>query len=258
MKKNIFACICVSALMCSALASCEVEFSTNNSDYSFGTDTEYAAKSEDKPQTRKAEEKPAETPKTTEKENTETTEKPQETAKAQAKTKILEFSKSPSIKSEEKEEKKTSSKHTSDANKLMDALNIIDLVDGGATVDTDSDDVITEGIYSYSRVTDTRFWDIDDVISFVTGHITGDLLYKYNELYVGDVPMFKEFDGKLYYLFGARGCGFNYTGDPVITYEDDSSFTFTVPVDNFGEVQTFTVNAVKEDGKWKASSYSFS
>ena len=78
MKKHIFACICVSALMCSALASCEVEFSTNNSDYSFGTDTEYATKSEDKPQTRKAEEKPAETPKAAENEKTEMSGLPRE------------------------------------------------------------------------------------------------------------------------------------------------------------------------------------
>ena len=103
-------------------------------------------------------------------------------------------------------------------------------------------------------MTDGRFGSLWDVQNYVESRICGDLLYRYNEIYTGDVPMFKEFDGGLYYLQGGRGCGFNYKGDPQVSDITGGSFTFIIGVDYFGAQQTFVIDAVNDGGVWKACS----
>ena len=149
------------------------------------------------------------------------------------------------------------SEYTYTAKLLMERLNSIDLVDGGTSVSVDSSDVIDENGFSYSSVTDSRFATLNDVTAYVKGSVCGDLLNRYCNLYTGSSPMFKEANGALYYLDGARGCGFNYTGEPVVTSSTNSSFTFSVPIDNYGIASDLIISAVNDGGVWKASSMTF-
>lgn len=145
-----------------------------------------------------------------------------------------------------------SPEYISAARTIMANLNDIDMIDGGAV--STSGETMDDGMYRYSKVTDGRFGSLWDVQSYVESRICGDLLYRYNEIYTGDVPMFKEFDGGLYYLQGGRGCGFNYKGDPQVSDITGGSFTFTIGVDYFGAQQTFVIDAVNDGGVWKACS----
>ncbi len=138
------------------------------------------------------------------------------------------------------------------AKSIMVNLNDLDMIDGGAV--STGGDVIDDGMYRYSNVTDPRFGSLSDVQTYVESKVCGDLLYNYSEIYSGDVPMFKEFDGGLCYLQGGRGCGYNFKGEPSISNITGGSFTFSVPVDYFGDTQTFVIDAVNDGGLWKACS----
>ena len=52
-----------------------------------------------------------------------------------------------------------------------------------------------------------------------------------------------------------RGSGFPYTDDVVVKDVTDSSFTIMAKFDNFGGYSDITVKAVKDNGLWKASSF---
>ena len=69
---------------------------------------------------------------------------------------------------------------------------------------------------------------------------------------------FKEYNGYLYFTHEERNSGFEYTGAPEITESSEEAFTATVPVNSLGKSEIFTLKAVKQDGKWKASSLKIS
>jgi len=241
---KIFASITASALLCASLASCTVETYSGTSSRSaqqFNIEvTPYttAAQEENAP----ASNTPAATQAAT-------------TAAAPQETKAPE-QKAPEITAPQTtaapQGNNVSPEYITAAKSIMINLNDIDMLDGGAV--STGGDVIDDGMYRYSNVTDPRFYSLWDVETYVESRICGDLLYKYNEIYTGDVPMFKEFNGGLYYLQGGRGCGYSYTGEPTVSNVSGGSFTFTVPVDYFGASQTLVIDAVNDGGLWKACS----
>ena len=143
----------------------------------------------------------------------------------------------------------------SEASAILKSLNDIDLIGGGGAVSVNSSDAIHEGNAVYERVTDSRFTKVDDVKKFITDNICGTLLDRYSNYYEGDDAIFKEIDGVLYCRQIGRGSGFEYTNDFVVKDVTDSSFTIIARFDNFGGLSEITVKAVKDNGLWKASSF---
>ena len=143
----------------------------------------------------------------------------------------------------------------SEASAILKSLNDIDLIGGGGAVSVNSSDAIHEGNAVYERVTDSRFTKVDDVKKFITDNICGSLLDRYSNYYEGDDAIFKEIDGVLYCRQIGRGSGFEYTNDFVVKDVTDSSFTIIARFDNFGGLSEITVKAVKDNGLWKASSF---
>ena len=142
-----------------------------------------------------------------------------------------------------------------EASAILKALNDIDLIGGGGAVAVDSSNTIHEGYAVYEKVTDSRFTKLDDVKKYITDNICGTLLDRYSCFYEGDEAYFKEIDGVLYFKQIGRGSGFPYTDDVVIKDVTDTSFTIKAKFDNFGGYSDITVKAVKDNGLWKASSF---
>ena len=142
-----------------------------------------------------------------------------------------------------------------EASAILKALNDIDLIGGGGGVAVDSTNAIHEGYYTYEKVTDSRFTKVDDVKKYITDNICGTLLDRYSCFYEGDEAYFKEIDGVLYFRQIGRGAGFPYTDDVVIKDVTDTSFTIKAKFDNFGGYSDITIKAVKDNGLWKASSF---
>ena len=142
-----------------------------------------------------------------------------------------------------------------EASAILKALNDIDLIGGGGGVAVDSSNAIHEGYAVYEKVTDSRFTKLDDVKKYITDNICGTLLDRYSCFYEGDGAYFKEIDGVLYFRQIGRGAGFPYTDDVVIKDVTDTSFTIKAKFDNFGGYSDITVKAVKDNGLWKASSF---
>jgi hypothetical protein len=226
MKKRILMCIIASAMICGTFASCGTN---DSSDSKTDTETTTAAT-------------------TTAVEETE------------ASTEELTEPKSTTIPRETEEETTTKSEttddHSADAAAILEKINLIDIIAGGAGVDTDSADKKEEDAFSFEKVTDKRFTTLEDVKKFVTDAVTGTLLDRYDCLYEGEGAYFKEFDGVLYFKNAPIGCGFSYTDKPVVSDVTDDSFTITVNFDNFGGSSELKIKAVKEDDMWKASSFS--
>lgn len=142
-----------------------------------------------------------------------------------------------------------------EASVILNNLNTIDLIAGGNGVITDSTDAKYEGSATYEKVTDSRFTKLEDVKKYVTDNICGTLLDRYSHLYDGDEAYFKEIDGVLYFKQVAMGAGFIYTNDFVVNDVTDTSFNAIARFDNFGGLSELTVKVVKDNGLWKASSF---
>jgi hypothetical protein len=152
--------------------------------------------------------------------------------------------------------------HLADAVRLFEALNTADMMQAGAGVDTDvsasreftlkinGNDIKSE----YFMVTDSRYTSLGQVTQFVNDNFSGALLEKYKNIYEGEGASFKEYNGNLYFTHAGRGSGFEYADAPVISDITDTAFTASVTVNSFGDKETFTIKAVKESDKWKASS----
>jgi len=224
MKKRIVMCIIASAMICGTFASCGNE--TSRSSSSAVTTT------------------------------AETTEAGTTTAEAtEAETTTEAVTTTETAATTESSSEDAAEEHLTDATAVLNNLNTIDRIVGGTEVETDTADTKQEGADSFEKVTDSRFTTVDDVKKYVTDSICGTLLERYNSLYEGDNPYFREFDGKLYFHPVPMGCGFSFTGEPVITDVTEDSFTVSMAFDNFGGTSDLRVKAVKEDGKWKASSF---
>ena len=145
-----------------------------------------------------------------------------------------------------------------EAAKVLNNLNSIDYICGGSSVEVDESTVLNvDNKYPYTKVTDSRFSSVEDVKKYVTDAVCGSLLEsRYKVIYEGDPAMFADSDGSLWFLQGARGCGFSFNSDPVITDVTDDSFTITAKFDDYGTDSTMVVKAVNENGLWKASSFS--
>jgi predicted flap endonuclease-1-like 5' DNA nuclease len=241
MKKKIIMCIIASAMICGTFASCgKTESSDSKSESKVTTAITTATittAADETETTTTTEAKEAEAATTTEASN--------------AATEAAAATTAPS------NDEDAANEHLTDATAILNALNDIDRIGGGGgSLETDSTDTKEVGTMVYEKVTDSRFTKLEDVKNYVTGNICGTLLDRYSFLYQGQQPFFKEFDGVLYFCRMPRGAGFAFNGEPVITDVTDNSFTITVSFDNYGGNSDLTVKAVKEDGKWKASSFS--
>lgn len=242
MKKNMLICILASAMICGSLSSCG---DTKDADVSPKKETTTAAS------TTVSDEIQTEPTTTAEITNTETT------AAAIDATAAPESAENTSVTpaTEAASSSADYSAYLTDATAVLNNLNAIDYIVGGGEVAVDSSVTQTEGTNVYSKVTDSRFSSLADVKSYVNDHICGSLVSRYSRLYEGENAYFKEFNGELYFIQTGLGSGFYFNSDPVITDATDDTFTVTIKFDNFGGNSTLAVKAVKEDGKWKASSF---
>ena len=153
-----------------------------------------------------------------------------------------------------------------DAVKLFEAVNTADMMQAGGGIEVDEELAkeftlkINESIVSsvYFMVTDTRFKSLEQVKQFVNDSLCGELLEKYKSIYEGDNAAFKEYNGYLYFTHEVRSSGFEYTSAPEITESSEDAFTAKVSVNSLGVSEVFTLKAVKQDEKWKASSLTIS
>ena len=226
MTKRIIMCIIASAMICGSLASCGKNV---------GND------SESKTEATTAATTAAETTEATTAESTEAA----TTAATEAQTTAAADS-------------ADNAELISEAAAILNNLNSIDYIGGGSSVEVDENTVLNvDNQYPYTKVTDSRFSCVADVKKYVTDAVCGSLLTdRYDVIYEGDPAMFKDSDGSLWFLQGARGCGFSFNSDPVISDVTDDSFTITVTFDDYGADSTMVVKAVKDNGLWKASSFS--
>lgn len=224
MKKRIIMCIIASAMICGSLASCGDSVGTGSSKK---TETTTAAST---------------TEASTEAASEESTEAAETTAapESQAETSAV------------------SDELIAEAAKVLNNLNAVDYIGGGSSVEVDESAVLNvDNKYPYTKVTDSRFSSIEEVKKYVTDAVCGSLLEsRYKCIYEGEPAMFTDSDGSLWFLQGARGCGFSFNSDPVVSDVTEDSFTITVKFDDFGADSTMVVKAVKENGLWKASSFS--
>lgn len=153
-----------------------------------------------------------------------------------------------------------------DAVRLFEAINSADMMQAGAGVEID-DEIAREFTIKvndstvssvYFMVTDNRFKNLEEVKQFLNNSLCGELIEKYKSIYEGEMSSFKEYNGYLYFVHQEKSCGFEYTGAPEITESSEEAFTATVPVNSLGKSEIFTLKAVKQDDKWKASSLKIS
>ncbi len=237
MKKNMLICILTSAMICGNFASCG---ENKDSDVAPKVETTTAVTTTEtvgeQAETTTSEEKTtAESTATAAPENTESTPEAPVT--------------------EAPNSSADTSAYLTDAASVLNNLNTVDSISGGAGIEVDASVTQTEGSNTYSKVTDSRFSSLNDVKNYVNDKICGSLLSRYAVLYEGENAYFKESGGELYFIQTGRGSGFSFTGDPIITDAADDSFTVTIKFDNFGGDSTLEVKAVKDNGKWKASSF---
>lgn len=153
-----------------------------------------------------------------------------------------------------------------DAVNLFEAVNTADMMQAGAGIEVDEELAkefslkINESTVSsvYFMVTDTRFKSLEQVRQFINDSLCGELLEKYKNIYEGDNAAFKEYNGYLYFTHEGRSSGFEYTSTPEITESSENAFTAKVSVNSLGTSEIFTLKAVKQDEKWKASSLTIS
>lgn len=226
MKKRIIMCIIASAMICGSLASCGKSVGTGSS--SSKTQAATTAVSTEAP-----------------------TEAATDVSTAAAETTAAQ---------NEQAETTTaaSDELIAEAANVLNNLNAVDYIGGGSSVEVDESTVLNvDNKYPYTKVTDSRFSSVEDVKKYITDAVCGSLLeYRYKVIYEGEPSMFIDSDGSLWFLQGARGCGFTYNSDPVVSDVTEDSFTITVNFDDHGADSTMVVKAVKENGLWKASSFS--
>ena len=157
-----------------------------------------------------------------------------------------------------------SEEYLSVAVRLFEALNSADMMQSGAGVGVDMSTYRefntkinnTDTVTNYFMVSDSRFGSLEQVRQFVTDSFCGELLEKYKGICDGDSASFKEYGGNLYFLFREEESGVEYAGQPEISSASADAFTAAVPVNRLGSTEIFTIKAVKEGDKWKASSLS--
>jgi len=223
MKKRMIMCVVASALMCGSIASCGKSVGTDSNSKTEPSTAATEASSE------------------------------AETTAAEAETTTAAESETTTAEGGEA----VSEELIAEAANVLNNLNTIDYIGGGSSVEVDESVTYTvDNKYPYTKVTDSRFSSVDEVKKYVTDAVTGSLLEKrYKVIYEGEPAMFTDNEGSLWFLQGARGCGFTFNSDPVVSDVTDDSFTITVTFDDMGADSTMVVKAVKEDGLWKASSF---
>jgi hypothetical protein len=139
---------------------------------------------------------------------------------------------------------------------LMNTLNSVDMLGGGAFT-FDSSDTFTENNREFAKVSDTRFFSTDDIKEFMEYSLTENLISEhYSSLVSGDEAKFVDVNGTLYGDTSARGCGFPWTDTPVVISDiTDSSFTATAEYDDYGAASLMTLKIVNENGVWKIDSF---
>jgi hypothetical protein len=147
----------------------------------------------------------------------------------------------------------------------------IDEIVSGFGVQVDKNDTFSGHIpngnigdtVDYYRVTDSRFNDISDVKALIEAQVTDPLLTnRFASVFeCGLAPVvFKEKDGKLYYLYVNDQSERNVTlnGDPIISDFNGTNFKAATSVELAGVTKGVNAQFAYVEGKWKISGFELS
>lgn len=150
---------------------------------------------------------------------------------------------------------------TSEASRLMGALDYIDCI-GGGNIPKDENDIIEVDGRQYAKVY-AQFENTSDLEEYLTQNLSDSLIQsRYSHILGGEQPYYIDIDGALYGYVTAKGCGYQWiteNGEPVIsvTNVSDSSFTAVTKFDNFGGECEMQIDIVFADDFWKIASISY-
>ncbi|MGN1303598.1 MAG: hypothetical protein ACI4YB_01050 [Oscillospiraceae bacterium] len=150
---------------------------------------------------------------------------------------------------------------TSEASRLMGALDYIDCI-GGGNIPKDENDIIEVAGRQYAKVY-AQFENTSDLEEYLTQNLYDSLIQsRYSHILGGEQPYYIDIDGALYGYVTAKGCGYQWiteNGEPVIsvTNVSDSSFTAVTRFDNFGGECEMQIDIVFADDFWKIASISY-
>ncbi len=138
------------------------------------------------------------------------------------------------------------------------------IVNGGAVVvdENDTKTIPYDDVSSiiYKRVTDERFKEISDVKEYFSDSFTESFLNANSYLYEGNLSVFKEFDGSLYYHLSGTEGHLYFVGEPIII--ESTTDIIRVEVDSsgyymLGDVENVKIVCVNDNGKWKIDRYEY-
>ena len=150
---------------------------------------------------------------------------------------------------------------TSEAIRLMGALDYIDCI-GGGNIPKDENDIIEVDGRQYAKVY-AQFENTSDLEEYLTQNLSDSLIQsRYSHILGGEQPYYIDIDGALYGYVTAKGCGYQWiteNGEPVIsvTNVSDSSFTAVTKFDNFGGECEMQIDIVFAEDFWKIASISY-
>lgn len=141
-------------------------------------------------------------------------------------------------------------------NQLMQGLNEIDRLGGGAFTYDPEQIISGGGTTQYAKVSDTRFSNTDDIRAFMSGYLTENMIAsRYSNLVDGSLPQFKDIDGALYgNINHVTGCGFAWNGTINIVDSSATTCTAQAEYDDYGAVSQMTLHLVQTADGWRIDS----
>lgn len=159
------------------------------------------------------------------------------------------------------EEAKEAHNYTYSHNAMYRIVDFENLAGGGVRVDTSDEQIVRvtgASVHYYRVMNNGRHSSVseieNEIKSYAGGTFCENLLNKMN----GDVPMYKDIDGKLYCREGGEYCTYNFTGDYDINESTDTTLKFTAQATVDGELRNFLVEEHydAESGIWQVMNYS--
>ena len=172
----------------------------------------------------------------------------------------------PAPETEEEPEEPANTITADEIGDLLECATTLQVVDAcGLDVDQ-SVEYTDENGYKYNLVVSEEFKSIGDIVELLFDTFTAEAAVKYFPalaekqeegipayLYLQDVDQ-----PGLYMLQGGKGfTPYEAKGEIVIKDADESSFTATTTIDDFGMEKEMTVTGILEDGKWKLASLEY-
>lgn len=142
-----------------------------------------------------------------------------------------------------------------EALRLLDALNVIDKLAGGA--DAVCEEATNDG---YAKITECSFASVDEIRNFMNSNLTADFI---NALYSGvtetERPMYTTIDGEMYLdTYAKRECGYNWTDTELIISDvTATSFCATAEYTTADGTSQLKLYIVNDSDTWKISGIEF-